>query len=128
MIELELNRYYYEDRTMGAFQLPNGTIIYTIERPWLNNEPFKSCIPEGEYTCKSYSSERFPDVWKVCNVEGRTHILIHIGNYVTDVVGCVAVGTEASKNAVYKSAIALDVLRNNLESDFKLIIRKAEDA
>lgn len=126
-MKINLERMYYEDRTMGRLYLPNiSTAFYTIERPWLNNKPFKSCIPEGIYNCSSYTSERFPDVWEVLAVPNRTHILIHVGNYVTDVVGCIAVGTTCSKTAVYNSKLALDYMRDALDPEFELYITEAD--
>ena len=68
-------------------------IFYTIERPWLNNKPFESCIPVGEYSLKWKESPKFGMCYEVENVDGRTHILIHAANFPTDVVGCIGLGT-----------------------------------
>lgn len=69
-----------------------GKSLVTVEKPWLGNIPNESCIPEGMYTCKRYSSARFPDTFEVTEVEGRSHILFHVGNSAKDVKGCIAVG------------------------------------
>ena len=37
--------------TFGSFWVL-GKQLYTCERPWLDNAPFVSCIPEGEYAIK----------------------------------------------------------------------------
>lgn len=63
----------------------------TIEKIWKNNEPFHSCIPEGEYTCKRFSSARHPDTFEITNVPGRKACLFHIANLDDDVEGCVGV-------------------------------------
>ena len=80
--------------------LPNCTLaelicddleLATIERPWKNNAPYISCIPEGEYLCVRYSSKKYPNTFEITNVPGRSKILFHKGNYARNVKGCVAV-------------------------------------
>ncbi len=66
--------------------------FYTVERPWLDNKPFESCIPTGEYSLNWHESPKFDWCYEVENVEGRTHILLHVANYPTDVVGCIGLG------------------------------------
>ena len=86
-------------------------ILATIERPWIPHDtpggkPFASCIPEGSYDVHyherpggdvvpclinpllgvHYLQEDVPDQG------GRYLILIHSGNWSTDVVGCIAPG------------------------------------
>lgn len=62
----------------GVEHLP----IYTLERPWKDNASNVSCIPSGIYTCRPYSSPKYPDVYEVTNVPKRDHILFHSGNRV----------------------------------------------
>jgi len=71
-----------------------GFRCFTVERPWLNNEPWVSCIPNGEYemTPTRYHRRNI-NTWELGPVPGRTRILIHPGNTWTDVRGCVAVGS-----------------------------------
>lgn len=84
---------------------------YTIERPWIKGPhpgglSFESCIPDGSYKLIPhtrpngdkvvalvnprlgvwYQKDERPDVW------GRYLVLIHSGNYVEHVVGCIAPG------------------------------------
>ena len=67
---------------------------HTVERPWANNAPNISCIPEGTYTLKSRRFYRGGyDTWEVTNVPGRSLILIHKGNTAEHVEGCIALGT-----------------------------------
>lgn len=80
-----------EHCTMGVLVIGEG-LFFTVEPPWLNNQPFVSCIPEGEYLCKRYSSKRYPDTWEITSVPGRTHILFHAGNRASDSEGCVILG------------------------------------
>jgi hypothetical protein len=96
-----LERYYTPLGTWGELQLP-GFSCATIARPWLNNEPFKSCIPEGEYrlglrrsdvVARSTRSE-FDAGWEVKDVTGRSWIMVHPANYVHELQGCIAPGRE----------------------------------
>jgi hypothetical protein len=72
----------------------------SLERPWLNNFPFISCIPAGTYMIKKRWSPRFKSHLHVLsltgknNIEGRTWILIHAGNYFKNTKGCILVGAE----------------------------------
>jgi len=73
--------------------------FYTIERPWINNTPWISCIPSGSYICKRYSSDKYRKTYEITNVPGRTHILFHSANYANEVAGCIALGTSLYYNA-----------------------------
>ena len=86
---------YHPAGTLGIMHMPGdeAQIFYTIERPWLNNKPFESCIPVGEYSLRWKESPKFGMCYEVESVEGRTHILIHAANFPTDVVGCIGLGT-----------------------------------
>tara|TARA_R110000772_G_scaffold76180_1_gene164772 strand:+ start:1748 stop:2137 length:390 start_codon:yes stop_codon:yes gene_type:complete len=66
--------------------------LATLENPWQNNEPYVSCIPEGDYICKRVDSPRYGNTFQVQDVEGRTHILFHWGNYERNTLGCILVG------------------------------------
>ncbi len=58
---------------------------HTVELPWKENKPNVSCIPCGTYHCDMAVSPRFGRVYHVRDVPGRTHILIHAGNYAGDI-------------------------------------------
>lgn len=122
---LTLKRFFYGQRSVIGKFLIAGKPIFSIERPWLANEPWESCIPEGEYPLRAYSSPRYPNVWEVCDVPGRTHILIHAGNWSRDVSGCIAPGwsyriqaPESTDNAcsVARSRAAMGVLFEHIAS------------
>lgn len=66
----------------------------TLELPWIDNKQNVSCIPVGSYTVKKHISPTFKDCLKVQDVPDRTHILIHAGNFYTDIKGCILVGEE----------------------------------
>ena len=64
----------------------------TLELPWKDNKPEVSCIPKGEYRIKKVVSPKYGSVFQVMNVPNRDHILIHKGNFTTDVLGCILLG------------------------------------
>lgn len=93
--------------------------VYTMERPWLNNAANISCIPKGVYQLIPHNWEEnpafhFSRVWQII-VPGRDAILIHPGNTIMDLRGCIAPGFEQgtliSLPAVLKSKPAIDMLR-----------------
>lgn len=131
-----ITRTYFDDATLGIFKFldRNNPCFYTIERPWLDNKTNESCIPEGEYICEPYSSDKYPDVWELQDVKDRSLILIHVGNWAHDVKGCIAIGLSSGYlrysngnvlKAVQSSSNAVNELRRIIgkENSFKLIIK-----
>ncbi len=96
-------------------------ICYTIERPWLKNKAYVSCIPAGEYELKQVSSPKFGLTYKVCDVIGRTQILIHKANKASELQGCIApvsmLGVLGNEIAGLSSKTAYDKLMSLLGSD-----------
>lgn len=124
MLTVELERSYLPHCVIGELHIPNQHSFYTIERPWRNNEPNVSCIPEGLYECRPFSGNRFKNVWQLMNVTNRTYILIHAGNWAKDVEGCIAVGMTLSSTdyMVLNSNDAIDELRDLLPDNFLIRI------
>lgn len=96
-MNLKLTRIQRDDhQTLGRLQLFDGdTEIWkclTLELPWKNNEKRVSSIPAGEYTVSHHISPNHGECLSVQNVPNRTHILIHKGNYHTQILGCILVG------------------------------------
>lgn len=89
-------RHFEQKQTLGELRLEkNGKTIFeckTLELPWLNNQVRKSCIPAGKYQVVTRFSPKFRNHFHILDVPGRTWILIHAGNYYTDILGCVLVG------------------------------------
>lgn len=89
-------RHFEQKQTLGELRLEkNGKTIFeckTLELPWLNNQVQKSCIPAGKYQVVTRFSPKFRNHFHVLDVPGRTWILIHAGNYYTDILGCILVG------------------------------------
>lgn len=86
-------------QTLGVLEVYRGdNLVFTcktLERPWRDNKIGDSCIPLGEYPVKHRYSPKFKMVvpWLQDTVP-RQWILIHYGNYVTDIEGCILVGKD----------------------------------
>jgi hypothetical protein len=90
-MELVLNRTYHTDGTNGALTINNSFQCYTIELPWVDNLPRRSCIPEGRYELKKRYSPKFKDHLLVQGVPGRSLVLLHPANdAVKELKGCIA--------------------------------------
>jgi hypothetical protein len=80
--------------TVGALQWS------IVEQPWNNNEPFRSCIPEGHYECCKHTSPKFGRCFALIGEgvglnKGDAHryaILIHPANWPDQLHGCLAPG------------------------------------
>lgn len=117
-----------EGGTFGVLSDEHYYFCLTLEPYWKDNQTDISCIPKGEYVCRRHSSEKYGEVWKVCDVPNRTDILIHKGNLANHTKGCILLGEEfgilCDLPAVLSSgrgyAEFTHVLRN--ENEFKLVI------
>lgn len=104
-----LCRQYYDKQTHGTLTVydeDSGEEVFkcrTLELPHLDNQRNISCIPEGFYDVVPRTSPKYSNHLHITNVEGRSLILIHWGNYAgsinprtghSDIRGCVLVGKE----------------------------------
>lgn len=108
---------YMPQGTLGKLTIGNE-VFWTAERPWRNNQQEVSCIPNGSYTCKAYTSKRFGETFEVTDVENRTYILFHVGNFPEkDSHGCILLGERLMDNqvAVSSSKIAVNRFRETLK-------------
>lgn len=122
-----LDRVYHEDKTTGVFTFPNGEILYSLERPWLDNKVSVSCIPEGDYVVKRDRTGRH-QWWAIQDVPGRTFIEIHEANRVSQLEGCIALGCGFNGDgSLVQSRLALEkLLAFHGDDGFILRIREAE--
>ena len=85
-----------ESCTMGYLVASGEVLCYTLELPWADNQNNISCIPAGTYAgILRYDKT---DGWRIQleNVPGRMGVQIHVGNYTSQIQGCVLVGSDAS--------------------------------
>ena len=116
-MRLLLNRYDYQDKqTLGRLFLLD---IYdniladwdTLELPWKDNQRRVSCIPIGTYKARKHISPKFGLCLWLQGVPNRSEILIHKGNYHTDILGCILIGKDLSD--INKDGY-LDVIRSKV--------------
>ena len=97
-MKLLLDRYSPEEKqTIGTLYLLNekeGIIAkwHSLELPWLDNQRNISCIPKGTYKARKHTSPRFGASLWLQDVPNRSEILIHRGNFYTDIRGCILIG------------------------------------
>lgn len=119
------NGYVYDDdaHIIHEFQ--------TLELPWKENQRNISRIPLGVYNVKKRYSKKFGNHFHVLKVPGRTYILIHQGNFYTDIRGCILVGTALvdinndGLEDVINSKDEMKTLLDLLPDEFKLHIANA---
>lgn len=114
--------------TFGHLYNESELLCFTCELPWKDNAPEVSCIPTGAYDVQNYSSPLHPNVWQVMNVPGRVAILVHQGNTILDVRGCICVGDMMGivkgLPAVLHSQQTFSMLKHNLPDRWQLTIRQ----
>lgn len=92
-MHLTIHRTYHTEGTNGLLTMGcnSDPVCYTIELPWLNNAPNRSCIPEGTYVLRKRYSNKFRWHIIVMDVPGRSYILIHPANHaLRELKGCIA--------------------------------------
>ena len=125
---MEIIRFKRSNEVTIGRLLHEGLSFYTVERPWKDNEPFVSCIPDGSYRVKRVNSPKYGEnMWEVAEVPNRTHILFHIANYPHNVKGCLGLGTGvyADLSGVTSSKNAINQFYNSTKelTEMDLIIR-----
>lgn len=105
-----------------------GCLLYTVERPWLENRPLISCIPEGSYACqpRMFFRGNYPAI-EVTGVPDRTYILFHKANLPEQLGGCIApaidLGCHHDKWAGLGSGAAFQLLMEEYgDREFELTI------
>lgn len=104
------------DRSFGTMFRENGTrVCETIELPWLDNEPEKSCIPPVRTVFGlRYSDKHGHAVPGALGVEGRTNVEVHPDNVVQTLLGCIGPGTTRGKlEYPATSGILVDAVLNS---------------
>lgn len=94
-MNVSLERFAYTQMgVFGRLTYPGGW-CYTLEEVWRDNVKGNSCIPIGMYRVQlgKFGKDSVTR-YEVQGVPGRTYILIHPGNTVDDVEGCIVPGTK----------------------------------
>jgi hypothetical protein len=139
---MKIVRGYTDRGTFGRWHTDDGWFIcYSLEKPWADNMPFDSCVPEGDYGLVEYASPKFGETYALVNhdldvgvYEGdaaRYAILIHKANWAHQLQGCIAPGTSLSTLegdwSVSASGVAYKKIMEEIEGgDTSLIITHAK--
>ncbi len=136
------------DHTKGFLSF-GDEILATLEQEWREHpdgdpggESNNSCVPAGKYQLISHARPSGKEVVALVNEDlgvyyltedrpdgrGRFLILMHPGNWVTDVVGCIAPGLSKGPShngaMVRKSALAMKLIMDYINGeDAELEIR-----
>lgn len=135
---IHLQRFAYTPWGTFGRVIYNENRFFSVERPWQNNEPRVSCIPEGRYTVTWYNSPKFGKTLAVVggtvslfpnNKFKRSAILFHVGNTMDDLLGCIALGRSLgwvnNKWAITGSQHAMtDFLQLNIPENTELLINQ----
>lgn len=118
--------------TLGQIELPDGTILYSLELPWHDNIKNESCVPPGVYKLIPYTSPKHDSTWYLENEElgvggagcERSFCEIHSANWASQLEGCIALGLENAPMynpqegeivpAVEQSMLAINRIKNVL--------------
>lgn len=114
---INLYRKYSENQTDGVMVLPDGAYIRTLELPDKNNRVNISCIPEGQYIISRDHTGKY-QYFKVNDVDGRTHIEIHLATKPSHLQGCIG---------IYKKSDIEKLIELFGESDWVLNIVEDKD-
>jgi hypothetical protein len=130
MEEITLRRLATQGKQITGEIIRAGTVVAkTIELAWKNNARRISCIPIGTYTVVKRTSNKYGNHFHLINVPGRDMILIHSGNYYSDSLGCIIVGSEhkdIDKDGmvdVVNSKATLSRMFTTFPDRFKLVIK-----
>lgn len=132
-----LNRLHSNNKqTLGHFTLYNDVYkifdCYTLELADNQNRKNISRIPSGVYLVKKRFSRKFKTHFEIKNVFNRDLILMHTGNYYTDIDGCILLGkaiTDINNDGlrdVINSRITNKVLVSLVKDSFYLNINNME--
>lgn len=152
LLELRRDPETYPTCTLGVLTvLGYPTRLQTIERPWVPNvhggksgAKYESCVAEGTYNLTRHLRPSGERAWALVNHEldvyylpsdvprgreaaTRTLVLIHAGNFVHDVIGCIAPGMSRSKTRdgwmVERSRDAMNALRTMVGETYDVKLR-----
>lgn len=136
MSEVIIIRDYHDNITWGRLLINKEFFCDTLERPksYKNQENLRDdkatqinescCIPEGIYDVKKRYSNKFKrNCYEIQNVKNRSSILIHPANYVSELLGCIALGkADIQNNILTISKKTVEEFEKIMSETFKLEI------
>lgn len=122
---IEVKRLIFTEKTtIGELRIDGKKYCYTLEDRYRGNTPKvygETCIPCGEYKItlrregtmyEDYKKrfKFFDGSLNIIDVPNYKYILIHIGNYPKDTLGCLLVGMSAERDAIKDSTKAFALI------------------
>jgi hypothetical protein len=112
------------DQGTFGYLIFDGQLLRTGELPWRENRPNISRIPAGIYTVCLRYSPKYGNVYEVKDVQGRTYILLHQGNFCgdeslgfrTNVQGCILLGFKRGLLYGQQAVLASTLARRRFET------------
>jgi len=130
MEEITLRRVETQGKQITGEIVRGGAVVAkTVELAWKDNARRISCIPIGTYTVVKRTSNKYGNHFHLINVPGRNMILIHSGNYYSDSLGCIIVGSDhkdIDKDGlvdVVNSKATLSRMFTTFPDRFKMVIK-----
>jgi len=105
-VVIERNMTCFDQSTMGRLLIDNIEVAKTLELPWRDNKNDISRVPAGTYSAKMRVDG--PRGWRVelLDVPGtRENIQLHVGNYASEIQGCILVGDSIARDPARKACM-----------------------
>lgn len=120
-------------QTLGTFLCLDKSFVThficnTLELPINENKINISNIPSGTYECECITHQKFGRCIRIKYVANRSGVLVHVGNFVYQIRGCVLVGDrfqDIDKDGlldVCNSLKTMYTLWYTMATDFTLVI------
>lgn len=120
LIRVETNPIY---GTFGILLIDGESFCVTLEPYDRDNQKSISNIPAQQYICEKFRSPSYGFTYRIKNIQGRSKVLFHAGNYARNTRGCIILaqyfgkirGDRAVLNSGFTFKKFMDILRGNLE-------------
>lgn len=93
-LAVERNMTCSDQSTIGRLVIDGQEVARTLELPWRNNESSVSRIPPGTYSAVMRTDGSLGWRIELAQVQDRTNVQMHIGNYAKEIEGCILVGDD----------------------------------
>lgn len=127
MHSFKLERQRYTDESIiGSFYIDGEFQCFSLELPWRDNKRGISCVPVGVYDLVPHMYKGKLKTVALVNKElgvlhfndetaTRSTILIHPGNWPSEIDGCILAGEVAKVNSVFSSRDAVTALIEKIQ-------------
>ena len=88
-----------EHGTFGTWVVDGQPMAVTLEPYWRDNARSISSISDGVYRIFRHKSPTYGNCFMVDDVQHRSHILIHAGNWDDNTEGCILLGEKYEQSS-----------------------------